>query len=208
MHLLKLYWFIAKQDRKSGPLLFEAGSNILVVIFMRQIVYSISHVTSTSEQCGTFQAVTFRYEVTVGVEVRQVCKQAFIKLHQITKGTIHHLASQHVNGSTGPRPCQRGKHSNRPRKISEECLNQVKEHVMMFPADESPYSRSVNTGRKYLSPLLNITIMHQLYKACCQNMSYKPVSLKSYRNVFNTHFNLSFGHPKSDTCNVCDAGIM
>lgn len=32
------------------------------------------------------------------------------------------------------------------------------------------------------------------------------VKVSFYRHIFETKFNLSFGHPKSDTCTVCDAG--
>ena len=39
----------------SGPLLFKAKSNILVLIFTQQTVFTTSHVVSTSIQCGIFQ---------------------------------------------------------------------------------------------------------------------------------------------------------
>ena len=55
MHLFKLYWFIAKPEGMSGPLLFKAGSNILVMIFTQQAVFTTSHVASTSVQCVIFQ---------------------------------------------------------------------------------------------------------------------------------------------------------
>jgi len=54
-YLFKLYWFIAKQERMSGPLLIKVRSNILVVIFMWQTVCTTSHVTSTTIQYETFQ---------------------------------------------------------------------------------------------------------------------------------------------------------
>ena len=55
MHLFKLYWSIAKTEKMCGPLLFKAGSNILVVIYTQQTVLTTSHVASTSVQCGIFQ---------------------------------------------------------------------------------------------------------------------------------------------------------
>ena len=30
----------------------------------------------------------------------------------------------------------------------------------------------------------------------------------TYRNIFVTEFNLSFAHPKSDTCSTCDANAV
>lgn len=31
-----------------------------------------------------------------------------------------------------------------------------------------------------------------------------PTSYETYRHIFNTHFNISFGYPRSDTCSSCD----
>lgn len=31
-----------------------------------------------------------------------------------------------------------------------------------------------------------------------------PVSLESYRDIFNKNFNIGFGFPRSDTCGYCD----
>ena len=42
MYLFKLYWSIAKPEGMSGPLLFKAGSTILVMIFTQQTVFTTS----------------------------------------------------------------------------------------------------------------------------------------------------------------------
>ena len=49
--------------------------------------------------------------------------------------------------------------------------------------------------------------MYRLYQQWCTENSKEAVSEKMYRHVFNNHYNLGFGSPKSDTCAVCDIGL-
>ncbi|KAJ8876320.1 hypothetical protein PR048_020765, partial [Dryococelus australis] len=49
--------------------------------------------------------------------------------------------------------------------------------------------------------------MHTLYIEKCvgEQVHYQfKVKICTYRHIFNNEFNLSFGHPKSDTCKTCD----
>ena len=46
--------------------------------------------------------------------------------------------------------------------------------------------------------------MHELYMAKYESDGNHVVSYEYYRQYFNDNFNLSFGHPKSDTCGTCD----
>ncbi|CAH0562899.1 unnamed protein product [Brassicogethes aeneus] len=100
------------------------------------------------------------------------------------------------------------RHSNRPTKIKEEVVNFITDHISQFPAEESHYSRNKNIFKKYLSPILSVPQMHKMYLEKCEDKemdeSYK-VKLSFYEHIFKTKFNLSFGHPKSDTCSVCDS---
>lgn len=74
-----------------------------------------------------------------------------------------------------------------------------------FPSTSSHYSRN----KQYLSPTLNISIMHKLYLEKCvkenKDSKYK-VEYWTYSDVFSRKFNLSFGPPRSDTCSTCDSG--
>ena len=47
--------------------------------------------------------------------------------------------------------------------------------------------------------------MYDLYKSYCQDNNTTAASERTYRDVFNSRFNLGFGTPKSDTCSLCDA---
>ncbi|GBN49935.1 hypothetical protein AVEN_261384-1 [Araneus ventricosus] len=43
-----------------------------------------------------------------------------------------------------------------------------------------------------------------------ENANIQPekfkISESTYRNIFSSQFNLSFGHPRSDTCGTCEKG--
>lgn len=84
------------------------------------------------------------------------------------------------------------------RKISNERLELVKQHINKFPAYESHYSRS-KTSKKYLSSDLSLNTMYQLY--CKENSN--PVCKTVYAKVFKD-MNLSFKKPSVDTCNKCN----
>ena len=100
---------------------------------------------------------------------------------------------------------KRGKHTNRPRKITSVIKQQVKEHIKSFPAMKSHYSRNKNKRRRFLSPLLSVAEMHRLYTEKYERENEKPiVKYHYYSRIFNEEFNLSFGHPKSDTCGTCE----
>lgn len=57
----------------------------------------------------------------------------------------------------------RGKHTNRPSKISDEILFQIKTHIQSFPRLISHYNRHDNNEKRFLSPELSISKMYNLY---------------------------------------------
>ena len=66
---------------------------------------------------------------------------------------------------------------------------------------ESHYVRE-NRKRQFLSSILNIHLMYELYKGD-KDDALEKVGEETYRNIFNTSFNLSFHKPKKDRCDVC-----
>ena len=149
------------------------------------------------------KSVSYRYYITLNNERVQVCKTALCTLLQISFAKINY-SSRLLQ--TGQLPSKRGKHDNRPNRISEERIQLVKEHMGMFHADSSHYSRKKNPNRKYLSCLLNISKMYELYLTTCNEQNHQnPVSANAYRTIFNENVNLGFGSPKTDTCSKCEA---
>lgn len=152
---------------------------------------------------------TFKYMMTHNKQIVAVCKDAFCSLYQIGRKKVEKIQSSLKLGQSVPSPDKQGHHRNRPHKISNEVINCIVHHIKQFPAENSHYSRNKNANKKYLSPLLNVNKLHELYKEQCraQNLDDKYiVKVSFYRHIFETKFNYSFGYPKSDTCSVCDAG--
>jgi hypothetical protein len=51
---------------------------------------------------------------------------------------------------------------------------------------------------------LNLQKMYDMYIALCSENETVAVKLHAYRDIFNTHFNLSFVKPKKDRCDLCE----
>ena len=96
---------------------------------------------------------------------------------------------------------KRGKHCNRPHKISENVIAFIKSHTELFPKQESHYSRGKNEDSYYLSAELNT---RKMYKLFCDAHPDVKCSEHTYRDIFKSDYKLRFGLPRSDTCSYCD----
>ena len=160
-----------------------------------------------------------------GIDIK-VCQKAFIWIHGFGKRRLEVLRKKFLAGFLLPEPDQRGRHVNRPNKVSEELHQKVCDHIASFPSRPSHYSRHRNSSRLYLSPDLSIERMYELFLSA-HNPEYleyierkkqalinhetveivevKPIVTKHYYNdTFVNEFNLHFGYPRSDTCDTCD----
>ncbi|XP_050302852.1 uncharacterized protein LOC126740737 [Anthonomus grandis grandis] len=153
------------------------------------------------------KAYSFKYFITCDKENTLVCKDAICSLYRIGRKKVFKAQNDLKSGQVMPSPHKQGHYKN-PKKISDEVINCIENHIKQFPSEESHYSRTKNPHKKYLSPLLNINRLHQLYIEDCQTKKLETkyfVKASFYRHIFETRFNLSFGVPKSDS-SLCDAG--
>lgn len=128
-----------------------------------------------------------------------VCYKAFISLHGITARRIQFVQSSlKLNGRI--KKDGRGKHSNRPIKISKETSTKVHSHIKSLRCRTAHYSLH-DSKRLYLPEELNIKKLHTMYSQLNPN---NPISYETYRQIFNTNYNISFGYPRTDTCSCCD----
>ena len=107
----------------------------------------------------------------------------------------------------------RGKHGNQ-KKLHEETRESVRQHIRSFPTRVSHYSRIKNAERKYLHENLNERRMWLIYLHTHEPAELEKLRLRQkinpkvkywlYCDIFNHEFKLSFGLPRSDTCNTCD----
>lgn len=103
---------------------------------------------------------------------------------------------------------QRGSHKNRPHIISREVTVCIKQHISMFPAVNSHYTRK-DSKKQYLESDLSIAKMYRFYLewAKTQNtISEKAqmATLRQFTDMFYEYFNLSFFKQKKDLCDVCE----
>lgn len=128
-----------------------------------------------------------------------VCRKAFISIHGVSKGKIEYLVSNLL--STGHSPLdKRGKHDNRPWRLPDETREAVRTHISSFKGRGSHYGLK-DSKKVYLPEELNVMKMYNMFK---ENYPTIKVSHGSYRQIFNTEFNISFGYPRTDTCSQCD----
>lgn len=117
-------------------------------------------------------------------------------------------------GNVTPPVDRRGKHTLRPNQLPEGTNEQIRQHILSYPRYKSHYSRKDNIHHYYLSPLLNIAKMHEMYlqtnepqqyQLFLENQNINPiVKYEYFRKFFTENFKISFGKPKSDTCQKCD----
>lgn len=184
--------------------------------YNKQNVYLFSSMKSVSKKRSypkktkrreSSRKVTIQYFIKInGVDVK-VCKIEFLAVHGLQKSQkrIQLLCQQMSEGLTTPRSDRRGKHNNRPNKISDHSYQNVKAHIEAIPKYVSHYSRKNNPKRVYLDHELSISSLYKdHYIDWCRVKNIQPVSEDKYRRIFCTSFNIGFKLPKSDTCKTCD----
>jgi hypothetical protein len=89
----------------------------------------------------------------------QVCKTMFLRTFSISEKVVQTvcLKLQNLPAFMADR---RGKHTNRPARISDEVKECINDHILSFPIVESHYTRD-RTMKKFLDSDLNISKMYQ-----------------------------------------------
>lgn len=162
---------------------------------------------------GPKRSCSCEYTIKIGTTLHRVCKNAFCSLYGVSKKRVE-LLINHLKDNIPAHKDMRGKHTNRPNMIPEDVVHQIDTHIRSFPKRTSHYSRSKNENKFYLSPELNMQKMHKLYLqkyeadiyvAIQNDEKVKPqVTYDYFCRHFVSHYNYSFGKPRSDTCQTCD----
>lgn len=124
-----------------------------------------------------------------------VCQTMFLATFDISVSVIK---TSLVKNS----PDKRGKHIINRKRLSPILINSVKDHIKQFPLLPSHYCRA-DSRRKYLDENLTVAKMHRLYLLTRNTDEPFTATLRQYRDIFNTCFNLSFFRPKKDQCSLC-----
>lgn len=175
----------------------EQDSHLCGLIALHSIARRRQRTANEDTQKPHSAAYTYKLRIA-GTDI-PVCKKAFISIHGIGKHRLSRIQQSLV--MTGKSPIdQRGRHGNRPTKITNEMKNIVEYHINSFQATKSHYSLRDNPNRRYLSEELSISKMHALF---LDNFRLN-IPYKAYWSIFQT-FDIHFGYPRSDTCSFCDA---
>lgn len=160
------------------------------------------------------KSVSCNYKICLVSNKLGVCKIAFCSLFGMGKSVVDRLI-KHIKSNKPSPEDLRGKHEKRPNRLSPDTIFKINAHINSFPKCQSHYSRSDNSNVQYLSPLLNVSKMYKLYLEKNEQEIFemiqkgeknmKPIVKYHYfSKYFKSNFNLSFGFPKTDTCQTCD----
>ncbi|CAH0720974.1 unnamed protein product, partial [Brenthis ino] len=90
----------------------------------------------------------------------RVCKVFFLNTLRISEQMVYTAIEKY--NSDSDKTDYRGKHNNRPRKMSVPTEESIISHIKLFPVKEAHYVRK-SSKRKYLCETLNISKMYRLY---------------------------------------------
>ncbi|XP_022826364.1 uncharacterized protein LOC111356295 [Spodoptera litura] len=131
----------------------------------------------------------------------QVCKTMFLNTFGIKQGLVYSaLKKLSLEGTVAHD--KRGIHLH-TKKITEEIIASVCDHVNSFAPVESHYVRK-RSDKVYLDGSLTFAKMFLLYKDWNDPKNQnKAQTARQYRDIINSHINLGFHIPKKDQCDVC-----
>lgn len=141
----------------------------------------------------------FKYVVDVTGRNVVVCATAFYAIFDIKRDRLKKKVLQKDKDIADGR----GKHDKHPRKTPEEAIKRLHIFISGLPTVVSHYSRTDNKHRKYLDADLSIAELHRRFIASNPDLK-NVISYEKMRETFNFDFNLSFGVPRKDICNVCE----
>lgn len=194
-HIFNSFWNIGNYNEQNA---FLFGS---IKVFPKKRSYKKKTKSNTSRRTHSVQY----YVKSRGQDIR-VCKVKFISIYGLkSQMRLQLIIDKIKSGNSSPTADNRGKHSNRPNKISTERRQSVFDHIKEIPKYQSHYSRAMNPNKLYFDSDMNIEILYRdYYVPWCIEKNIEPVINQYYRLIFNNEFNIGFKLPKSDTCKSCD----
>ncbi|KAK3921618.1 polyprotein [Frankliniella fusca] len=146
---------------------------------------------------------THTYYLPVDGIDKQVCRNFFLETLAISEKFVR-TALQKKKLNAGSIPVDgRGKKKKRQAVniiIREDVMN----HIRKYKTIEGHYTRKSSKAR-YLPEFLNKRMMHSQYliEKQAEGITENIASLRQYREVFKSEFNLKFFKPKKDQCSKC-----
>jgi len=128
-----------------------------------------------------------------------VCAAVFSSITSISRKRLNIIANNFQLDLCSPKEKRGSKHEN---PIDQQVTESIIEHITLFKANKSHYSRA-DTGRSYLPPRLSVSKMFLLWKNKMITNNAPVSSFSKFYSIFTNNFNLGFGHPCQDVCSFC-----
>lgn len=148
--------------------------------------------------------MSIQYFFKINGEDIKVCKTMFLNTLSIGNSRVVTVVKKLSTASAKFSLDKRGKHLNRGNTIKQETIDSVITHINLFERKPAHYIRK-DSKREYLEQGLNVTKMHKMYQEWVNPIDFKRASLRQYRDIFQTKFNIGFFVPKKDQCDTCTA---
>ncbi|XP_018015946.1 uncharacterized protein LOC108672734 isoform X2 [Hyalella azteca] len=101
---------------------------------------------------------SYKYYVRIRGREVQVCKRAFASIHGISDKKIRTLCLKHEQNVMFPRD-NRGKHCNRPKKVTGDVVRKVKQHIVQCLSGSM--AADFIKSDKHQAPDINVTKLHR-----------------------------------------------
>ncbi|KAL0272787.1 UNVERIFIED_CONTAM: hypothetical protein PYX00_005630 [Menopon gallinae] len=108
---------------------------------------------------STRRTCTFNYYIRVGGQETQVCVKALANIHGVGKSKIHILCEKLGQSVLFPRD-ERGRHSKMPKKVSDETIELVQNHIYSIIRTDK-VKNFLKDEKANNGPDVNITQMHK-----------------------------------------------
>lgn len=156
------------------------------------------------DECeASFHCSSYSYRVRACVDGSLqdvcVCHKAFLSLHGISNRRVQTI-KKNLTEFGQAQADGRGKHKNRPNKLSDETTTKVMDFIKSLKGRKSHYSLK-DTSKVYLPDELDVAKLHRMYN---ESNKENQIGYTTFRDIFECNFNISFGYPRKDTCSSCD----
>ncbi|KAH9641275.1 hypothetical protein HF086_017407 [Spodoptera exigua] len=133
----------------------------------------------------------------------EVCQTMFINTLAVSTRILK-TAWKKYDGSAIVEEDRRGRHDNHKVVLDDAMKKSVCDHVRAFAPVESHYIRK-NSQKLFLEGNLSIAKMFKWYLEWFNPEKYtsKATTVRQYRDIVNSNFNLAFHIPKKDQCDEC-----
>lgn len=161
--------------------------------------------TTTPKIRDKIRTCNWTYEFKLHDFKIPVCKMFLVSLFQLGVKRFRTIQKKISSGHSPLLKDMRGRHNQRPTKISPQIWELVKEHWASIPHKQSHYSREKTTRLYFDDSSLNVTELFNLFKEFYYNRTNSTLSMKyhTYHRYFRENSDYSFRKPRSDTCDYC-----